>query len=151
MKFLITVIIAFFALANLGFAAPIAGPAMVDYLVQLSPNNELAPRTLLAKRQPGGLFMCPAFDWKPEDGVGCSLIVFKERNQCITLNSKYYRHTISAIGPDSGNSCILYQTTDCSNAYGTPSPIFTTPGFGRLEGDTWGQYNDNTGSIKCWW
>lgn len=42
MKFLITAIIACFALANLGFAAPIAGPAMLDYLVQLSSNNELA-------------------------------------------------------------------------------------------------------------
>ena len=47
-----------------------------------------------------------------------------------------------------GTWCVLYRSTDCTTG---GSNGFTNPGLARLEGSYWGQWNDNTGSIKCWW
>jgi len=171
MKLAITAIIASVALASLGFAAPAAGPAAADHLVQRSPNPEVdwktklgwdgivtpcdkigetiygpeTPKTL-TKRTLGGLYICPAYDWGTLPGIGCIFIIFSW-NQCISL-IPMFRYFISSVGPDPGTWCVLYTTTDCS--WGG-SPPFTYPGIPRLQGSPWGQYYHNTGSIKCWW
>jgi len=161
MKFVVTATIASLALASLGYAVTAADPApnslvqrwwtAVDSGVEENSGveTELKSREethMLVKRDAGGLYICPELDWKPQSGLGCSHYIFP-RPGCIAVDRETYRFRISSIGPDQGTWCIIYSSTNCSDG----SPKFTLPGFGRLEGDTWGQYKDNTGSIKCWW
>ncbi|RPB24389.1 hypothetical protein L211DRAFT_867760 [Terfezia boudieri ATCC MYA-4762] len=163
MKFSITATIAALVLAQLGFAAPVASPAAADGLEQRTPNPEEDWKTKLGwdgKITPieeiGEIVSVSRFVltviFKNHSTFVMSLTAGDDRAQ---RHQNHWQRERSAeslcvldIGPDSGTWCVLYQSTDCS--WGG-SNGFTNPGLARLEGTYWGQWNDNTGSIKCWW
>ncbi|KAF8448467.1 hypothetical protein BGX38DRAFT_586744 [Terfezia claveryi] len=148
MKFSITATIAALALAQLDWKTKLGWDGKITPIEEIGEivSGPEIPK-LLAKRTLGGVFMCPGYDWTTQPGLGCSYFVFGW-NACVRLSDQTYRYTLSSVGPDSGTWCVIYQSTDCS--WGG-SNGFTNPGLARLEGSYWGQWNDNTGSIKCWW
>ncbi|KAF8461641.1 hypothetical protein BDZ91DRAFT_765624 [Kalaharituber pfeilii] len=99
----------------------------------------------LSKRTLGGLYICPGVDWSSDQGGLCAYTIFGD-NQCVALSDPY-RWSISSVGSDPGTWCILYQSTDCT--WGA-SEWFSNPGVSELTG-SWAAWNDNIGSIACWW
>ncbi|PUU82604.1 hypothetical protein B9Z19DRAFT_1190267 [Tuber borchii] len=138
--------IKFQALAiSTGTPAPTpTGPVITpgDDDVVPAPTGSVFARDLpsLEKRTPGCIKVTSDSKF---NGISAHPCLPSWKNYVCTDLTPYWRYNISSIRPDPGTNCIIYTVPNCSGFWWGP---FTWPGYGHL-----GSFNDNMGSVKCWW
>ena len=84
----------------------------------------------------GAFYTCPEPGWKESQKFQCQWINPPE-SQCVRMSTFPDNFTFGSLGPDSGGTCFLYNTTDCpENIWKTPFRPLEFPG--RTDVSQWG-------------
>ncbi|KAH9211056.1 hypothetical protein DL95DRAFT_465263 [Leptodontidium sp. 2 PMI_412] len=122
------------AIFGAALALPASDPSFTGFeSLNITSAERLSTRSL-EKRQEGGVFITTDWHWEGTTGYAK-----QNWDVCIRLDYPWW-HSISSIGPDSGNAIIYSEDYNCNNPGGT---IFS-PGYDDLNQIGW---NDRIGSF----